>query len=75
MFFELEDKFEQSIKPKDMLNIYKRNEKYIDQKIKTLNGVVTELHNPESGKIYVFFYDDPIKGNYFKRYLINLILN
>ncbi len=71
MFFELEEKYEKSIKPKDMLNIFKKNEKYIEQKIKTLNGEVTELHNPESGKIYVFFYDDPIKGNYFKRYLIN----
>lgn len=67
MFFELEEKYEKSIKPKDMLNIFKKNEKYIEQKIKTLNGVVTELHNPESGKIYVFFYDDPVKGNHFKR--------
>jgi hypothetical protein len=64
MFFELEEKFEQSIKPKDMLHILKKNEKFIEQKVKTLNGVVSELHNPESGKIYVFYFDEPEKGKH-----------
>jgi len=62
MFFELEVKFEQSIKPKDMLHIFKKNENLIEQKIKTLNGVVSELHNPQSGKIYVFYFDQLEKG-------------
>ncbi len=69
MFFELAEKFEKSIKPKDMLNIFKKNEKFINEKIKTLNGVITELHNPESGKIYVFYYDDPLKGNTYNELL------
>jgi hypothetical protein len=74
MFFELQEKYDKSIKPKDAFQIMKRNEAIINEKIKTFNGVVTELHNPDIGKLYVYYYTDQKKGKIYSAFfIINII--
>jgi hypothetical protein len=74
MFFELQEKYDKSIKPKDAFQIMKRNEAIINEIIKTLNGVVTELHNPDSGKLYVYYYTYQKIGKIYSAFfIINII--
>jgi len=73
MFFELQEKYDQSIKPNDAYQIMKRNETIIHERIKALNGV-TELHNPSSGKLYVYYYTDPKKGKIFFSFFFIILI-